>query len=141
MRPCSACVTRRILCQISEASDHCVECYRTHRQCELTSPIAEVERLSSKAEVLRERRLEAERTAIRLRKQEKALHRKMRELGAREEQNILELEMEEAAEEVLDPSELPSSAPALGVPPSPAGFSQISFGSLDRTSPVPTGSS
>jgi phage shock protein A len=87
--------------------------------------MAEIKRLSSKAEVLRERRLEAERTAIRLRKQEKALHRKMRELGAREEQNILELEIEEAAEEVLDPSELPSSlsAPALGVPPSPAGFS------------------
>jgi hypothetical protein len=47
----------------------------------------------------------------------------MRELGAREDQNIFELEMEKAAEEALDPPELPSSAPALGVPPSPTDFS------------------
>jgi hypothetical protein len=126
---------------MSEAFDYYIECYRTHRQCELASPMAEVERLNSKAEVLRERRLEAERTAIRLRKQEKALYRKMRELGAREEQNILELEMEETAEEALDFSELPNSAPALGFPPSPASFSQVSFNSLSRISLVPTGSS
>jgi hypothetical protein len=50
MRPCSACVSRRILCQMSEASDHYIEYYRTHRKCELASPIAEVERLSLKAE-------------------------------------------------------------------------------------------
>jgi hypothetical protein len=145
MRPCSACVSRRILCQMSEASDHCVECYRTHRKCELASPMAEVERLSSKAEALREQRLEviieAQRKALRLRKQERVLIKKMRELGAREDQNILELEMEEAAEEALDPPELSSSAPVLGVPPSPAGFFQVSFGSLDRIFSVPIGSS
>jgi hypothetical protein len=48
----------------------------------------------------------------------------MRELSAREDQNILELEMEKAAEEALDPPELPSSlsAPALGVSPSLTSF-------------------
>jgi hypothetical protein len=48
--------------------------------------------------------------------------------------------MDEALAAALD-SELPSSTPALEVPPSPAGFSQISFSSLDRISLVPTGSS
>jgi predicted transcriptional regulator len=126
MRPYSACVSRRILYQISEASDYCVEYYRTHRQYELASPIAEIERLNSKAEALRKQRLEvivkAQRKALRLRKQERALIKKMRELSARENQNILELEMEETAEEALDAPELPSSAPALGVPSSPASF-------------------
>jgi hypothetical protein len=46
----------------------------------------------------------------------------MRELSAREDQNIIELKMEEAAEEALNFSEFPSSAFTLGVPPSLAGF-------------------
>jgi hypothetical protein len=48
----------------------------------------------------------------------------MREFSARENQNILELEIEEAAEEALASPELPNSlsAPVLGVPPSLAGF-------------------
>jgi hypothetical protein len=111
--------------------------------------MAEVERLATKAEALREQRLEIERKAIRLRKQERALYKKMRELGDRKNQNILDLEMEEEMEEAakralnspLDSSELPNSAPALGFPPSPAGFFQVSFGFLGRTSPAPTGSS
>jgi hypothetical protein len=65
----------------------------------------------------------------------------MRELGAREEQNILELEMEEAAEEALNPPELPNSALVLGFPFSLAGFFQVSFGFLDRISLVLIGSS
>jgi hypothetical protein len=89
--------------------------------------MAEVERLNSKAKALRKQRLkiivETQRKTLRLRKQERALIKKMRELSAREDQNILELEIEEAAEEALDPPELPSSAPTLRVPPSPAGFS------------------
>jgi hypothetical protein len=149
MRPYSTYVLRGLLCQTSEASDHYVECYRTHRRYELASPMVEVERLGAKVDTLREQRLEAERKAIRLRKQERALIKKMRELGNREDQNILDLEIEEEMEEAAkralssssDPSELPNSAPALGFPPSPAGFSQVSFDSLGRTSPVPTSSS
>src|SRR5450432_2411206 len=144
MRPCFSCVSRGLLCSVSEASDHCVEYYRTHRRYELASPMAEVERLALKAEKLREQRLEAERKAIRLRTQERALYKKMRELGDRENQNILDLEAEEALERVLAASQPPTGAgsgPAPGVSPGPAGFSPVSFGSLDRTSLVPTGSS
>jgi pantoate kinase len=55
----------------------------------------------------------------------------MRKLGDREDQNILDLKMEEKMEEaakralnaLLDSPELPNSAPALGFPFSPAGFS------------------
>jgi hypothetical protein len=64
----------------------------------------------------------------------------MRELSNREEQNILDLEIDEALAEALNP-ELPCSSPAPGVSPGPAGFSQVSFGSLSRTSPVPADSS
>jgi hypothetical protein len=96
----------------------------------LASPITEIKRLGARVDTLREQRLEAERKAIRLRKQERALIKKIRELGDREDQNILDLEMEEELEEVakralhsLDPPELSNSAPAPGFPPSPAGFS------------------
>jgi hypothetical protein len=117
--------------------------------------MAEVERLALKAEKLREQRLEAERKAIRLRSQERALYKKMRELGDREDQNILDLEAEEALERALAASPPPtgaSSDPAPGIPPGPAGFSspgpispialsQVSFSSLSRTSLVLTSSS
>jgi hypothetical protein len=54
MRPYSAYVFRYILCFIFEASDSYVEYNRTYRRYKLTSPIAEVERLASKAKDLRE---------------------------------------------------------------------------------------
>jgi hypothetical protein len=54
IRPYSACVFRHILYSMSEASDSYVEYNRTHRRCELASPMAEVERLASKTEDLRE---------------------------------------------------------------------------------------
>jgi hypothetical protein len=47
--------------------------------------MAKVKRLAFKAEKLREQRIEAETKAIRLRKQERALYKKMRELGNRED--------------------------------------------------------
>jgi hypothetical protein len=53
---------------MSEASDSCVKYSRAYRRCELASPMAEVERLASKIEDLREQALEAERKALRLRK-------------------------------------------------------------------------
>jgi hypothetical protein len=102
--------------------------------------MAEVDRLGEKEEKLRSERLALEAKVLRLRKQERLLRKKMRELGDREEQNILDLEMDEALAEALDP-ELPCSSPAPGVSPGPAGFSQVSFGSLGRTSPVLAGSS
>jgi hypothetical protein len=59
---------RYILCFISEASDSCVEYNRTYRRYKLAFPIAEIERLASKAKDLREQALEVERKALRLRK-------------------------------------------------------------------------
>jgi hypothetical protein len=101
--------------------------------------MAEVDRLGEKEEKLRSEAMALELKVLRLRKQARALRKKMRELGDREEQNILDLKMDEALAEALDP-ELPHSSPAPG-PQSPSGFSQVSFGSLGRTSPVPTDSS
>jgi hypothetical protein len=47
--------------------------------------MAEIERLAFKAEKLREQRIEAETKAIRLRKQERALYKKIRELSDRKD--------------------------------------------------------
>jgi hypothetical protein len=54
MRFYFVCVSRYIFYFIFEASDSCVEYNRTYRRCKLASPMAEVERLASKAEDLRE---------------------------------------------------------------------------------------
>jgi hypothetical protein len=93
MRPCSSCVSRGLTCSVTDASDSCVECYRSHRRCELASPIAEVKRLASQKAKLEEQILEAEAKALRLRRQKRAIQKKMRSLGDREEQNIQELEL------------------------------------------------
>jgi hypothetical protein len=85
MRPCSACVSRGLTCLVTADSEHCVECYRSHRRCELTSPMAEVDRLGEKEEKLRSEALALESKVLRLRKQARALRKKMRELGDREE--------------------------------------------------------
>jgi hypothetical protein len=94
----------------------------------------EVDRLLTKEEKLRDQALEAEAKALRLRKQARALRKKARELSDREDRNILDLEAEEAAAAAVALPDLPQYG-------SPAGFSQVSFGSLGRTSPVPTSSS
>jgi phage shock protein A len=93
--------------------------------------MAEIKRLETKADALREQNLEAERKAIRLRKQARALYKKIRELGNRENLNILDLKREEKIKKTTkrapvapsDPLKLLSSSPTLGFPPSPAGFS------------------
>jgi hypothetical protein len=69
----------------------------------------------------------------------------MRDLSDREDQNILNLKAEEALERALadlpDPvsPEPPSSEPAPGVSPGPAGFSPTLFGLVGRTPLVPFG--
>jgi hypothetical protein len=90
-----------------------------------------MERLETKTDALREQSLKAERKAIQLRKQARALYKKIRELDNYKDLNILDLkkkeEIEEAAKRALaapsDSSELLNSAPTLGFPSSPAGFS------------------
>jgi hypothetical protein len=79
----------------------------------------------------------------RLRKQARALRKKIRGLSDRENQNIVDLKAEEAFERRLAAMDsVPSSSePTSGVPPSLTSFSQVSFGFLNRTSLVPTNSS
>ena len=77
--------------------------------------------------------------AVRLRKQERLLQKRLRELGDREELNIRELELDELISEAI-PSASESAGPPAGQVASPSGLSQVSFGFLGRTSPVPTGS-
>jgi hypothetical protein len=78
--------------------------------------------------------LKAETKAHRLRKQRRALLKKLKALGDREEQNIEEMEADEALATVSVPEPVPD-------PRSPTVLSQASFGSLSRTSPVLAGSS
>jgi hypothetical protein len=138
MRPCSACTKANVDCVLSSLDERCEQCYRNRRSCELASPWAEFDRIHQQKEKIREQRLEAERKAIRLRKQERLLQKRLKALGDREEQNILDLEADEALDEALADMPVLESVPG---PQSPTGFSQVSFGSLGRTSPVPAGSS
>jgi hypothetical protein len=145
IRPYSYYVSSYTDCILSDLSAKCEQYYRFNRPYDLTSPWGEVKRLANKEEKLRSEARALEAKVFRLRKQARALRKKMRELGDREDQNIFNLGKKEAFEQLLAaPQSLPellSSVPALRVPPSPAGFSQISFDSLDRTSLVPTDSS
>jgi hypothetical protein len=142
MRPCSACVSRGLTCVVSQLDERCEQCYRNQRSCELAQPWDEFNRVLKKKKELDKQILAAEAKAIRLRKQRRLLQKKIKSLGNREAQNILDLEADEALDEAL--TDLPVLEPTQASTPrpqSPSGFSQVSFGSLDRTSPVPTGSS
>jgi hypothetical protein len=137
MRPCASCVSHGTLCVLSSIDERCKQYYRSQRSCELASPWPEFDRLHKEKEKIRQQRLKAELKAVRLRKQERALQKRLKALGDREEQNILDLEMDEATVEALEPSADGQPQVAL----SPIGLSQMSFGSFGRTSPLPTGSS
>jgi hypothetical protein len=130
MRPCSYCVSRDYLCVMSAASEHCEQCIRKHRHCELAPPAdGEFERLAAQERHLTEEALAAEAKAMRLRKQRRLVRKKLRDLGDKEMQNILDLEMEEAL------AEMPPLEPLPGPPlPSP---SQVSQGSPGRTPASP----
>jgi hypothetical protein len=135
MRACSYCVSRSALCVLSPGSEHCEQCVRSNRRCELAAPVVEMERLADRDEKLSKEVLELEAKALRLRRERRKVRQKMRALGAREEQNILDLEADEAAGEVVACLASPSREVT-----SPTGLSQVSFGSFGRTSPVPSGS-
>jgi hypothetical protein len=137
MRPCASYVSHGTLCVLSSIDERCEQYYRSQRSYELASPWSKFDKLYKEKEKVRQQRLEAELKAVRLRKQERALQKRLKALGDREEQNILDLEMNEAAVEALEPSAEEQPQAAL----SPTGLSQVSFGSFGKTSPVPTGSS
>jgi hypothetical protein len=139
MRPCASCTSRGVLCVVSTLDDRCEQCMRNQRRCELAPPWDECERLVKQSEKLQTEALEAEAKAIRLRRQRRSVLKKLKEIDARERLNIEELEMDEAAAEAV--AQATSSAGLFEPALSFTGFSQVSFGSFGRTSPVPTGSS
>jgi hypothetical protein len=137
MRPCSACVVRGCPCVLSPLDDRCEQCVRLLRSCDLASPNAECHRLSKEMERLQDEALRAEAKAARLRRQRRALAKRLHALDAREKVNIEELEINERLANTSASEPLPDPPG----PQSPSGFSQVSFGSLGRTSLVPTSSS
>ena len=138
MRSCAHCVSSNSLCILSDISEKCEQCHRFNRPCDLAAPWAEVDRLLERRDKLREERLAAEAKAIRLRKQERQILKKVRALGSREEQNIQEMEEDEASGIASGDAATRAQSPSRG-PTSPTGLSQVSFGSFGRTSPVPSG--
>ena len=103
----------------------------------MASPWAEDDRLQAQEEALREKRLKAEMEAVRLRKQERLVQKRRKELWAQEKRNVEELALEEGEGESL--VEVRPSGPTVKETiGSPTGFSQVSFGSLfDRMTLVP----
>jgi hypothetical protein len=104
MRPCAYCMASSSLYVLSEVSEKCEQCHRFNRPYDLTSLWAEVYRLLKQSDDLKEKVLEAEVKALRLRKQRRVILKKVRALGAREENNIEGLEMNEAAFAAFEPS-------------------------------------
>jgi hypothetical protein len=97
MRSYAYCVASSSLCVLSEVSEKCEQCHRFNRPCDLASFWAEVYRLLKQSDDLKEKVLEVEVKALRLRKQRRVILKKVRALGAREKSNIEGLKMDEAA--------------------------------------------
>jgi len=120
---------------MSDDSDHCSACLQANRACELAPPYAEMARLDKVEDKLIAELSAAHRAAqevdarlVRLRKQRRLVQKKRRELGARELQNIEDLETDEVLPEaVLEP---------FVDPLSPSSF-QVSQGSPNRTPASP----
>ena len=136
MRPCDRCQSRGLECRTSLWSDKCGEYIRvSHPWSLVVTPQqfaaldAQLEKIDAELHRAREAKLEARSRARRLKAQRQKLLEKRSEMTNRELRNIEELEVDEMLAE-LQP-----------LPTSPTGFSQVSFGSLDRTSLVLTGSS
>jgi uncharacterized protein (DUF3084 family) len=136
MRPYASYVSHDILCVLSSIDERYKQCYYSQRSCELTSPWSEFDKLHKEKENIRQQRLKAELKAVRLRKQKRALQKRLKALGNREKQNILDLEINEATVEALKPFAEEQPQAAL----SPTRLSQISFSSFNKTSSMPTSS-
>jgi hypothetical protein len=98
IRPCSYYISAYTDYILSDLSAKYEQYYRFNRFYNLAPPWGEVERLINKKEKLRSEARVLEAKIFRLRKQARALRKKMRELGDQENQNILDLEEEEAFE-------------------------------------------
>jgi hypothetical protein len=68
MRPCRSCVSRDFLCVVSELSEHCEQCFRSKRSCELAFPDIEIERLLRQKKELFDKAMETKVKATRFAK-------------------------------------------------------------------------
>jgi hypothetical protein len=137
MRSCSSCLRANALCVVSPSSPKCEQCVRHNRQCELASPVDQLDKLSEQENKLLDQITESEARTRRLRKQRRLLLKKMRDLGDREAQNIFELEVDEML------SEAPAEPAEVLNPSSPRSSSFLDpalLGSPDRTPAEPLGS-
>ncbi len=116
MRKCTRCAVDGAPCIVSELSDSCERCYRTHRSCELSAPWSEVQKVLAQSDKLDEQILESQAKILRLRKQKRALVKKLKELGAREEQNVFGLEQDEQAAASTGAPSVPASEFDFSVP-------------------------
>jgi hypothetical protein len=143
MRPCTYCSIRGFLCVLGPELPHCEQCYRANRQCELAPPDAEIERLLKQERKLFGEAKETQAKAIRFNKQRRAILKRLRDLSDRENQNILELELDKMvelpsfpteSEGITDPSIIPDSFREAPRPFSPF---QVSLGFSHRTPAMP----
>jgi hypothetical protein len=102
MRSCYSCVSAGLLCIVSSASEHCEQCVRRDRICELAPPDREITRLDreqkelfNKASAAKAIAAQAFAKANRYIKQRRLALKRIKELERREDQNILELEVDE----------------------------------------------
>jgi hypothetical protein len=115
MRACFYCRIHNFLCVMALKSLHCERCFRSYLKCKLAPPDAKAERLFKEKERLAFEIAAAYAKISRLRKQYRAVMKKLRDLGSREDRNILELEIDE----MLSDGQLPalkalnSSSPRL----------------------------
>jgi hypothetical protein len=128
MRPCSACTRAGILCVTFSESESCEQCVRFHRSYELAWPAAEIERLHkaddellSKMAEIRRKAQEADAALFRLRKQRRALQKRLRSIGDRELENILNLEINE----LLSNRQLPTLKALNSPSPRPSSFTAL----------------
>jgi hypothetical protein len=91
---------------MSSESKHCEQCVRFNRQCDLASPYKEIERLYRQEKELFNKAQKTKTKAIRYSKQRRLIIKRLKKLGKREDQNILELEIDEMMDE-SGPGEIP----------------------------------
>jgi hypothetical protein len=103
MRAYSFCRTYNFFCMIAPESSYCERYFYSYLECELALPDAKAERLfKEKKRFIFEIAVIYAKT-FRFRKQYRAVIKKLRDLGNREDRNILELEIDK----ILSDGQLP----------------------------------
>jgi tRNA(Ile)-lysidine synthase TilS/MesJ len=145
MRAYSFCLTHNFLYVIAPESPHYERYFRSHLKYELAPLDAKAERLFKEKKRLASEIAATYAKTTRLRKQYRAIMKKLRDLGSREDRNILELEMNEVmVSDLLEMSQKGViSSGALNSPSPRFSFflDPALLGSPGRSVKVPQGSS